>query len=91
LADAKVSYAHPEFVASIQKLIDAVKIGALTRAAAFMKQSILLEIIAEDVSRMRLIDFRNALISHRFWYCLLRCNYSWKHSGNYTWNNCEDY
>ena len=34
LADAKVSNAHPEFVASMQKLIDAAKIGALTRAAA---------------------------------------------------------
>lgn len=34
LADAKVSNAHPEFVASTQKLIDAAKIGALTRAAA---------------------------------------------------------
>jgi hypothetical protein len=34
LADAKVSNAHPEFVASMQKLIDAAKIGALTRAGA---------------------------------------------------------
>ncbi len=34
LADAKVSNAHPEFVASMQKLIDAAKLGALTRAAA---------------------------------------------------------
>jgi len=34
LADAKVSNAAPEFVASMQKLIDAAKIGALTRVAA---------------------------------------------------------
>jgi phage-related protein (TIGR01555 family) len=34
LADAKVSNVHPEFVASMQKLIDTAKIGALTRAAA---------------------------------------------------------
>jgi hypothetical protein len=34
LADAKISNTHPEFVASMQKLIDAAKIGALTRAAA---------------------------------------------------------
>jgi len=33
-ADAKVQNAHPEFVASMQKIIDAAKIGALTRAAA---------------------------------------------------------
>ena len=34
LADAKVSNAHPEFIASMQKLIDTTKIGALTRAGA---------------------------------------------------------
>ena len=33
-ADAKVQSAHPEFVVSMQKLIDTAKIGALTRAAA---------------------------------------------------------
>ncbi len=33
-ADAKVSNSHPEFVSSMQRLIDAAKIGALTRAAA---------------------------------------------------------
>ena len=33
-ADSKVQNAHPEFVASMQKLIDAIKIGALTRTAA---------------------------------------------------------
>jgi hypothetical protein len=34
LADAKVSNGYPEFVASMQKLIDAAKIGALTRGEA---------------------------------------------------------
>jgi len=34
LEDAKVSNVHPEFVASMQKLVDSAKIGALTRAGA---------------------------------------------------------
>jgi hypothetical protein len=58
--DAKISNANPEFVASMQKLIDAVKIGALTRAAAIHEA----EHLIGNYSRTREQNVLNWLKKH---------------------------